>query len=282
MKAPLNKLAGVCGWPIHHSLSPVLHQFWLAKMGIKGGYIPFAVHPAEADMAFQSLKYMNISGVNVTTPLKEKAFKAADIHTPEAQKLGVANCLYKKDDNKLVAHNTDIEGFTAPLLEQADHSFLKTNPAIVFGAGGAARAAIGALLNLGIPEIRICSRRNTKSQSIASEINLPNLYVVPWDKRHDSIQTAGLIINATTAGMYGRSALDISLSKTRESVFIYDLVYTPVLTPLILDAKNLNRKYLGGLDMLIAQARPSFTLFFGEAPKLEFDPKHLLLKHLNQ
>ena len=82
--------------------------------------------------------------------------------------------------------------------------------------------------------------------------------------------------------MYGRSALDISLSKTRESVFIYDLVYTPVLTPLILDAKNLNRKYLGGLDMLIAQARPSFTLFFGEAPKLEFDPKHLLLKHLNQ
>ena len=160
MSAPIPKLAGVCGWPIHHSLSPVLHQFWLSKMKIRGGYIPFAVHPDEAVSAFRSLKKMSIEGVNVTAPLKQKAFEAADEHTAEAKKLGVANCLYKRD-GQLIAHNTDLEGFTAPLLKKLNRQFLKTNPAIIFGAGGAAKACLGALLDMGVPEIRLCSRRNS-------------------------------------------------------------------------------------------------------------------------
>lgn len=280
MSASVVNVAGVCGWPIHHSLSPVLHQFWLSNMGIKGGYVSFAVHPDEALSAFQSLKSISISGVNVTAPLKEKAFLSADIKTAQAEKLGVANCLYKRD-GKLIAHNTDLEGFTAPLVKQAGLEFLKTNPAIIFGAGGAAKAALGALLDMGVPEIRICSRRDEQSSSLAAHINLPNIYMLPWDRRQSSLQTAGLIVNATTAGMHGRAALDISLSNSRPDVFVYDLVYTPIETPLIRQAIKANRAYLGGLDMLIDQARPSFKLFFGQAPNEKLDPKPLLLKHLN-
>ena len=279
MNIPVRKIAGVCGWPIHHSLSPMLHQFWLSKMKINGGYIPFAVHPDEAIAAFQSLKKMTISGVNVTAPLKKHAYDAADIHTVQAKSLGVANCLYKRGE-KLVAHNTDIEGFLAPLRARAQDHFFKTNPAIIFGAGGAARATVGALLNMGVPEIRVCTRRDEQSEQMVSKVNLPNLYMVPWAKRQTGLKTSGLIVNATTAGMHGRRALDISLKNSRPDAVIYDLVYTPIKTPLIKDAEKHQRSYLGGLDMLIAQARPSFELFFGSVPADEFDPAPLLLQHL--
>ena len=281
MSTPIHKIAGVCGWPIHHSLSPVLHQFWLNKMNIKGGYIPFSVHPDEAIDAFQSLKKMSIQGVNVTAPLKLKAFMAADDHTPAARKLGVANCLYKRK-GQLIAHNTDLEGFISPLVKNLDENFIKTNPAIIFGAGGAAKACLGALLDLGVPEIRLCSRKNIPSAKIVETINLPNVYNVNWDHRHNSVKTAGLIINATTAGMHGRSALDIDLSVSRPDAFIYDLVYTPMVTPLIEQAKTHNRSYLGGLDMLIEQARPSFEIFFNQRPNIDYDPRALLMAQLGE
>jgi shikimate dehydrogenase len=281
MTAPIPKIAGVCGWPIHHSLSPVLHQFWLSKMKIAGGYIAFAVHPDEAISAFKSLKHVSISGLNVTLPLKEKAFQAADQHTAAAKKLGVANCLYKRD-GRLIAHNTDMEGFTTPLIDRAGTEFLKTNPAIIFGAGGAARAVIGALLDIGVPEIRICARRNVQAENLAAHINLPNIHMIPWARRMASLSTAGLVVNATAGGMKGKPALEISLSPTRPDVFIYDLIYTPLKTPLIQQAIDLNRQYLGGLEMLIAQARPSFEKFYGVWPDQKFDPRPLLLKHLGE
>jgi len=279
MSVPIPKIAGVCGWPIHHSLSPVLHQFWLSKTGIPGGYISFAIHPNDAVQAFRSLKNVSIMGVNVTLPLKEKAFEAADEHTEAAKTLGVSNCLYKKD-GKLIAHNTDMEGFTVPLLSKLGLGFLKTNPALIFGAGGAARAAIQALLDLAVPEIRICARRDEQAESLAAHINLPNIYMVPWERRMDSLSSAGLVVNATAGGMKGRNPLEVSLSTTRPDVLIYDLIYTPLITPLIKQAKDLNREYLGGLDMLIGQARPSFEKFYGVLPDDKYDPKPLLLNHL--
>ena len=136
MSRPIPKLAGVCGWPIHHSLSPILHSYWLKEMGVAGAYVPFAVDPKEAASAFRSLKQTSIMGVNVTMPLKSAAFKAADIATEDAQKLGVANCLYKSAD-KLVAHNTDLEGFAAPLLSQFGAEAIQNSGALVIGAGGA-------------------------------------------------------------------------------------------------------------------------------------------------
>lgn len=279
MSKPLPVLAGVCGWPIHHSLSPLIHSFWLKEMGILGAYVHFAVRPDEALRAFRSLKQTSISGVNVTIPLKEIAYQAADERTPDAQKLGVANCLYKRD-GKLIAHNTDMEGFAAPLLKTAGPKIIMNKPVLVIGTGGAARAVLGALLAMGSPEIRVCGRTDKTAQKRASDIDVPSLYAVPWADRNSAVETAGIIINATSAGMAGKPALDIDLSGAHEDALVYDLIYTPLETPLLAQAKSLSLRRLGGLDMLIEQARPSFKLFYGRTPPEDLNPRHLLLEAL--
>lgn len=273
------KLAGVCGWPIHHSLSPVLHSYWLQKMGIGGAYVHFAVRPDTAIRAFQSLKRTSITGVNVTLPLKRLAFEAADEVTPDAKRLGVANCLYKRGE-KLIAHNTDLEGFAAPLLKHFGAHAVMSVPATIIGAGGAAQAVIGALLSLNCPEIRVTSRTDSRAEALVSDINVPSLYMVPWEQRQSSFQTTGLIINASAGGMSGKPPLDVSLTSCEPDTFIYDLIYTPRETALLAQAKRLGLPSLGGLEMLIAQARPSFKFFFGQRPPNDLDPTDKLLKIL--
>ena len=272
-------MAGVAGWPIHHSLSPVLHNYWLRKLGIRGAYTMFAVHPDEAVYAFNSLKRTTISGLNVTIPLKGKAYEAADEVTPDAQKLGVCNLLYKSGD-KLIGHNTDMEGFAEPLLRQIGHKFILNNTIVVIGAGGAARAVLGALLSIGAPEIRLLNRTDERAETLASNINIPSLYAVSWAERNNAIYGAGLIVNASAAGMHGQNALDIDLEYLTPDGWIYDLVYTPLETPLIKAAQKQGLKTLGGLEMLIAQARPSFRLLFGEAPPPGIGTKDLLEQYI--
>ena len=273
------KLAGVCGWPIHHSLSPVLHNFWLKELGLSGAYVHFAVRPDNALRAFKSLKSTSISGVNVTAPLKQIAFEAADEHTPDAAKLGVSNCLYKRD-GKLIAHNTDLEGFAAPLIKAMGAKELAESSALILGTGGASRAVIGALLALNVPEIKIMGRTNSKAEDLVSMVNVPSFHAVPWEDRHLSVASADVIINATTAGMTGKPQLDLDISKVRPGTFVYDLIYTPRQTKLLRNAKAAGCEVLGGLEMLIAQARPSFRLFYGVAPPAEPDPSELLFQAL--
>lgn len=276
---PIPKLAGVCGWPIHHSLSPVLHSYWLKEMGIAGAYVPFAVDPKTAAEAFRSLKQTSISGINVTLPLKSAAFKAADVATEEAQKLGVANCLYKSR-GKLVAHNTDLEGFAAPLISKMGVERLQNGSALVIGAGGASRAVLGALLSLGSPEICLINRTDAKAEDLVQQVNVPSLYALPWAQRQEAVSRADLIVNASAGGMSGKPKLDISLADGRPGALVYDLIYTPRRTALMRGAKANGMEILGGLEMLIAQARPSFKLFFGAAPPPDLDPTAMLLEAL--
>ena len=273
------KLAGVCGWPIHHSLSPVLHNFWLKELGLSGAYVHFAVRPDEAIRAFKSLKATSISGVNVTQPLKQLAYEAADERTPDAIKLGVSNCLYKRD-GKLIAHNTDLEGFAAPLIKAMGAKELSEKPALIIGTGGASRAVIGALLALNVPEIRIIGRTDSKAEDLVSMVNVPSFYAVPWEHRNVAVASAGLIINATSGGMKGKTQLDLDISKAEPGTFVYDLIYTPRKTKLLRNAKKAGCETLGGLDMLIAQARPSFKLFFGHNAPVLPNPSDMLFKAL--
>ena len=273
------KLAGVCGWPIHHSLSPVIHNYWLRDLGLSGAYVHFAVRPDEAIRAFQSLKKTSISGVNVTLPLKSLAFQAADEHSSDALKLGVANCLYKKN-GLLIAHNTDMEGFAAPLLKAIGPQELANSSALLIGTGGASKAVIGALLSLNVPEIRICGRNDSATEYLASSVNLPSIYNIPWEQRNLAVQNAGLIINASAGGMRGKSQLDLDLSAISSESFVYDLIYIPRETRLLRNAKKMGCRTLGGLEMLIAQARPSFNYFYGQLPRHDCDPKPALLSHL--
>lgn len=278
-KRPIPKLAGVCGWPIHHSLSPILHSYWLKEMGVPGAYVPFAVDPKTAIEAFRSLKPTSISGVNVTLPLKSAAFKAADVATEEAQKLGVANCLYKSR-GQLVAHNTDLEGFAAPLIAKRGVSRLQNGSVLVIGAGGASRAVLGALLSLGIPEICLINRTDIKAEDLVEQVNVPSLYALPWAQRQEAVSRADLIINASAAGMSGKPDLDISLEDGRAGGLVYDLIYTPRVTSLMKSAEANGMETLGGLEMLIAQARPSFKLFFGKSPPMDLDPTEILFEAL--
>lgn len=274
-RSVIPKLAGVCGWPIHHSLSPALHNYWLKHSSIAGAYIPFAVRPDKAIEAFQSLKQTSIMGVNVTLPLKRQAFLSADEHTSDAERLGVANCLYKSG-GKLIAHNTDMQGFAAPLLTKINAKKIAQSSVLLIGAGGAARAVIGALLSLNVPEIRVTNRTDSKAEDIVSDVNLPSLNSLLWSERHEAVSNADVIINASSAGMAGYSQLDLSLQKIRPETLVYDLIYTPRRTPFMKEAEQLGCETLGGLAMLIEQARPSFRYFFGALPPIEVDPtEHL-------
>ena len=273
-------LAGVCGWPIHHSLSPLIHTYWLRQMKIVGAYVHFAVRPDEAVYAFETLKHTSIAGVNVTMPLKHSAAEAADQLTPDAERLGVVNCLYKRK-SQLVGHNTDLEGFAAPLLKKYGPQAVMNSAALVLGAGGAAKAVVGALLSLNCPEIRVCARRARQAEELVGTMNIPNLYAIDWDKRHMALTSSDLVINATSGGMKGKSELDIDLKDARPTSFIYDLIYNPQETGLIKQAKLQNLSHVGGLDMLIAQARPSFKLFYGQRPPDHLDPSPLLIEALS-
>ncbi|MEP1230557.1 MAG: shikimate dehydrogenase [Litorimonas sp.] len=270
------KLAGVCGWPIHHSLSPVLHNYWLRELGIKGAYIPFSTRADEAVSAFKSLKHTTISGVNVTMPLKSQAFEAADDVTDDARKLGVSNCLFKRH-GKLIGHNTDLEGFVAPLLSVMPITELTQKSVLIIGAGGASKAVIGALLSLGVPEICLTNRHDKKAQDIVDMVNVPSLYSLAWDRRHEGVARSSLIVNASAGGMSGKAALDISLDMAPDRCGVYDLIYTPMMTPLLKGAQKRGLLTIGGLDMLIAQARPSFKLFFGEDAPAECGVRDVLL-----
>ena len=276
---PIPKLAGVCGWPIHHSLSPVLHSYWLKRSAISGAYVPFAVQPDKAIESFQSLKRTSIVGVNVTLPLKRQAFLAADSHTPDAAKLGVANCLYKSGEN-LIAHNTDLQGFAAPLLKHVTPQSLAQSSVLVIGAGGASRAVIGSLLSLNVPEICLMNRTESKAEDLVKSVDVPNLYTRPWADRDQFAAQADIIVNATSAGMKGFPKLDLSLKLVKQDCLVYDLIYTPKTTPLMRAAKLKGCRVLGGLDMLIEQARPSFKLFFGALPPEFADPTETLYQCL--
>lgn len=279
MNAPIKRLAGVCGWPVHHSLSPFLHNTWLKAKGLNDSYTMFAVHPDEAIYAFQSLKHIKIAGLNITLPLKGKAYEAAENVTPDARKIGVCNLLYVRKDT-LVGDNTDMEGFTVPLLQNVSHNYLLNNTVTVIGAGGAARAALGALLSIGAPEIRIINRTDARAEILAGNINVPSLYALPWAVRHEAMVGTGLVVNTTSLGLKDMGLPDVDLSGMAENGWVYDLVYNPVRTRFLKSAAKLGLNTIDGLEMLIAQARPSFRRFYGKDPPEVENLKGRLISHM--
>ena len=157
---------------------------------------------------------------------------------------------------------------------------MQNGSVLVIGAGGASRAVLGALLSLGAPEICLINRTDSKAEDLAQQVDVPSLYALSWAQRQQAVSRADLIINASAAGMTGKPKLDISLENGRAGALVYDLIYTPRMTPLMRDAKANGMEILGGLEMLIAQARPSFKLFFGKTPSANLDPSETLYEAL--
>ena len=261
-------VAGVCGWPVRHSRSPRIHNYWLRRYGIDGVYVPFAIDPANAVEAFRSLPKLGIRGLNVTVPNKEHAFRAMDTLDPSAERMKAVNTIVVREDGSLHGSNTDAYGFLESLKESRPGWRADAGPAVILGAGGAARAIVSGLQDAGAPEIRIANRTAARADEIAAEFGAP-VKPVSWDEGADALDGAALVVNATSLGMEGKPALDLALDVLPRDAVVYDIVYVPLETPLLATARTRGNAAVDGLGMLLHQARPGFRAWFGTDPEVD-------------
>jgi shikimate dehydrogenase len=264
------KVAGVVGWPVSHSLSPRLHGFWLRELGLDGAYVPLTVAPESFSVVIRGLRAAGFAGVNVTNPHKEAAFALADRVDEIAKTAGAANLLLFRETG-VEARNTDVEGLIGSLTESLGASALQDKAVAILGAGGAARGAALALAKLGVAEIRIVARHQSRADSLVAALRgvvTAKLTSFSWSKWDEAADDIALVINATSAGLSGSLPPDISLSALPASAAVCDIVYNPLETILLKDARARGHKTIDGLGMLMHQAVPSFAAFFGVTPKV--------------
>jgi len=264
------KIAGVIGWPIAHSLSPRLHSYWLDAHGVDGAYIPLAVQREDFVRVIESLRLAGFAGVNVTVPHKEAAFAIAHELDDAAQAAGAVNLLIF-GNGKIIGRNTDASGLAASLTEALAKNALTGKDAVLLGTGGAARAALLALSELGVREIRIVGRTHGRGEVLAREfssrVKTP-LRALAWNDWAKAADGAGVLVNATSAGMSGKDKLDLSLDPLPVNAVVTDLVYNPLETDLLQRAQARGNRIVDGLGMLMHQAVPAFEAFYGERPKV--------------
>ena len=260
-------LAGVIGWPVAHSRSPTLHRFWFAAHGVQGDYLRLPVRPAAVSTALRGLAALGFAGCNVTLPHKEAAAAAVDRLSPGAARLGAVNLVTITPDGTLDGDNTDGGGFLAH-LRHTHPAWRLDRPAVILGAGGAARAIAGALIDAGVPALRVANRNPSRAEHLVAAIGG---MVVPWDARDDALTGAGLLVNTTTQGMTGQPPLALDLASLPKDAIVADIVYAPLETPLLATARRQGRPTLDGLGMLLHQAVPAFEAFTGIRPAVTPD-----------
>jgi shikimate dehydrogenase len=259
--------AGVMGWPVDHSRSPALHGFWLKTYGIEGTYERLPVRPEDLHAALRTLAENGFVGVNLTVPHKEAALEAVDEISPVAKRIGAVNTIFVTSDGRLRATNTDGYGFITSLEAGAPGYDAKAGPAVVLGAGGAARAICVALQDAGVPEICLINRTTGRAEMLARDLG--GVFVVaPWQERARHLKTANLLVNATTLGMKGQAPLDLDLSALAPAATVSDIVYVPLETPLLAAARARGNVTVDGLGMLLYQAQPGFEGWFGKRPEI--------------
>jgi shikimate dehydrogenase len=259
------RVAGVMGWPVKHSRSPRLHGFWLDKYRIDGAYVPLAVAPDDLAGALRALRSLGFAGVNLTVPHKEAALASVDHLDPVARRIGAVNTIIVRSDGKLEGSNTDAFGFLENLRAAIPAWKAESAPAAVLGAGGAARAIVAALLDAGVPELRIVNRTRARAERLAEEFRATTA-VAAWGDWHSALADAGLLVNTTALGMSGQPPLDIDLAKLPGEAIVNDIVYVPLETPLLAAARRRGNRVVDGLGMLLHQARPGFRAWFGVDP----------------
>lgn len=260
--------AGVIGYPIKHSRSPMIHGYWLKLKGINGTYDAFEVEPENLAPFIKGLKEDGFAGINVTLPHKEHVLPLMDEVEPFAKRVGAVNTIVVADDGRLIGRNTDGFGFMENLRAGAPDWKADFGPAAVIGAGGASRAIIAALQDAGVPEIRLTNRSLDKAMALADELQgegLPEIIVRPFEDRASLCTDAGLLVNTTSLGMEGKDPLDIDMGSLPDEAVVTDIVYTPLKTPLLKEAEMRGHKIVDGLGMLLHQARPGFEAWFGQA-----------------
>ncbi|SEM49839.1 shikimate dehydrogenase [Gemmobacter aquatilis] len=265
---PRIPLAGVIGSPIAHSRSPALHGFWLKRYGIKGHYVPLDIAQADLAEALRMLPKMGFVGANVTIPHKETVLRLADVVTDRAALIGAANTLIFRKDGKIHADNTDGAGFIANLRQHAPNWNPQAGPAAVFGAGGAARAVVAALIEVGVPEIRLANRTRTRAEVFRSDFGA-KVTVHDWIHAGDMLEGAATVVNTTALGMTGKPDFRIPLDALAPGTLATDIVYTPLKTQFLIEAEEAGATVVDGLGMLLHQAAPGFERWFGQRPEVD-------------
>ncbi|KJC43760.1 shikimate dehydrogenase [Bradyrhizobium sp. LTSP885] len=258
------RAACLIGWPAAHSRSPLIHHYWLRMLGIEGGYLIEAVPPADFKDFVLRLSFRGFVGANVTIPHKEQALA---LSTPDerARAVGAANTLWF-EDGELRSTNTDVEGFINN-LDACAPGWDKAEDALVLGAGGAARAVVFGLIERGIARVHLVNRTIDRARALADQFGA-RVHPATWDAVPDLLPRAGLLVNTTSLGMHGQPALDIDVGLLPQASVVSDLVYVPLVTPLLAAAQARGLKTADGLGMLLHQAVRGFELWFGQRPQV--------------
>ena len=277
------RVAGVVGWPVRHSMSPLIHNRWLQASGMDGVYVAFSP-PQDGFRAFANgMRGGAISGLNVTLPFKELALALADRAGDQVSDLarlsGAANLVLFDADGSVRVDNTDGEGLLYAFARQAPTINLTSAPVVILGAGGAARGAAAALILAGVPRVHIVNRTPEKAQSIASALG-PKVQAFDPAQAEAAFDGAGAVINATSLGLGGGEGPKVPWTSVPKAAVLMDMVYKPLETAFLAEARAQGHQTVDGLDMLIGQARPSFEAFYGAPPPLSVDVRALALAQL--
>ena len=269
-------VAAVLGHPIHHSKSPKLHNYWLSLFDIDGYYIPLDIDPRNFENSIRALSGLGFVGANVTIPYKEKVLKIADKISDRAAIIGAANTLTFLQDGTIYADNTDGYGFLQNIKCKYNDWSAGEGTSVVFGAGGASRAILGALIEDGANEVILANRTRSRADQLRSDFGA-KIKVVDWMKVQNYLSNASTVINATSLGMDGKAELPIPLQGLKKNTLVTDIVYTPLNTPLLENAAKRGCRTVDGLGMLIHQAIPGFERWFGVKPDVSEKLRELLI-----
>lgn len=269
-------LAGVMGWPVAHSRSPQIHNYWISKYGLKGAYVQLAVEPGRLGTALPGLAALGFRGCNITIPHKVDAMQLVHEVEASARRVGAVNTIVVQPDMSLKGMNTDGFGYIQSLLDEKPDWRADAGPITVLGAGGAARAVVLALADRGAREIRLLNRTFDKAEALAQEFGAP-VKALPWDDRHAALADVALLVNTTSQGMHGQPDLDLRLDALPSHALVSDIIYVPLETPLLAAARQRGNATVNGLGMLLNQARPAFQAWFGVMPEVTEELRQALI-----
>lgn len=258
-------MAGVMGWPVMHSRSPLMHNHWLAQEGLAGTYVPLAIRPGTLAPALLALHPLGFAGCNLTIPHKQEAMAIVDEVDEVARKIGAISCVVVREDGSLFGTNNDWLGFIGNVREAQPNWRADAGPVAVMGAGGGGRAICYALLREGATEIRLINRSRDKAEALAQDLGGP-IHVLPWEARHAALDGVSMVVNVTSAGMVKQPALDLRLDALPQAALATDIIYTPLETPFLEAARLRGNATLNGLGMLLHQGPPAWKLWFGIEP----------------
>lgn len=262
------RLAGVIGYPVAHSRSPMIHGEWLARYGVDGAYVPLRVAPEDIGPAITTLPKLGFRGVNVTIPHKETVVPYLNELTTRAQRAGAVNTIVFQEDGTSSGDNTDGFGFLENLRWRTPGFVTSAGEAVVLGAGGAARAIAAALLDEGCPKLTLVNRNVARAEDLARMLGGP-IEVRDWRGAEQALENSALLVNTTCLGMIGQPPLNLSLERLPRDALVTDIVYAPLTTDLLRDAQNRGNPVVDGLGMPLHQARPGFSAWFGVEPHVD-------------